>query len=59
MDGYNAINITSRLLLYLFVNILHYWIIFTAEHVLTRMVTTSNALLRFTLISILNCVPSL
>jgi hypothetical protein len=49
MDGYNSVNITSLLLLYIFVNIIHIWTIFTAEHVLTRMVTSSNALLRFTL----------
>jgi hypothetical protein len=43
MDGHNSLNFKSLSLVCLFVNILYIWTIITAEHVLTRMITTNNA----------------
>jgi hypothetical protein len=52
MDGHDSYTLTSLSLLYLFVNILYVrTLVFTAEHVLSRMVSPSHALSRITLYS--------
>jgi hypothetical protein len=54
MDGHDSLTLTSLSLLLRYVNVLYMWtLVFTAEHVLSSMVTLSDALSRITLCSLL------
>jgi hypothetical protein len=59
MDGHVSLSLTSQSLLYGFGNVLYIRSIFTGEHVLSGMVTPTNAVTNYSIFSVLTCIPSL
>jgi hypothetical protein len=59
MDDHDSLTLTSLSPLYRFVDVLYVQTIFTAENVLSRMVSPRHALSRMTIFSVLTCIPYL